>query len=167
MRTSFLALSLAFLVLLLASVVQAETVTISKETPFAEGSGASDKVKQECDIQGRLPKYLKSYAKSHTDVEFTTEPLDKVEGKVLYLKFEHVFAPGGGGYSGTKSVSVVGELKENGEVIGSLTIDRTALFGMSPGTCSMLKRVAKKIGKEVAEWLAAPTMDAMLGDAAN
>ena len=61
------------------------------------------------------------------------------------------FAPGGGGYSGSKNVEVEGELRENGEVIGSFTIDRSALFGMTPGTCSMLKRVSKKIGEEVAE----------------
>ena len=88
-------------------------------------------------------------------------------GKTLYLEFEHVYAPGGGGYSGAKSVAVVGELKENGEVIASLTVSRAALFGMAPGTCSMLKRVAKKLGQDIGNWLEAPEMDSMLGDAAN
>jgi len=150
----------------LMSLAQADTVTISQATPFAEDSHATDAVKEECGLEIRLPKYLKSYAKKHTNVVFTTEPLDTVEGKTLYLEFEQVFAPGGGGYSGAKSVSVVGELKENGEVIASLTVDRAALFGMTPGTCSMLKRVAKKLGEDIGEWLEEPTMDAMLGDAA-
>ena len=117
-------------------------------------------------MQERLPKYLKSYAKKHTDIVFTTEELESIEGKVLWLEFDHVFAPGGGGYSGAKSVEVVGELRENGEVIASMTVDRAALFGMTPGTCSMLKRVAKKLGEDIAQWLEAPEMDAMLGDAA-
>ena len=157
----------AVLVLVMASVVQAkDVVTISQLTPFADDSGVSDNVKRECKIEERLPKYLKSYAKKHTDVVFTTESLDSVEGKVLYMEFTHVFAPGGGGYSGAKSVEVEGELKENGEVIASFTVDRAALFGMTPGTCSMLKRVSKKIGEDVAKWLKAPEMDAMLGDAA-
>jgi hypothetical protein len=38
---------------------------------------------------------------------------------------------------------------------------------MVPGTCSMLKRVAKKLGQDIGKWLKAPEMDAMLGDAAN
>ncbi len=160
-------LSITLLIIVVASPARAETVTISQSTPFSETSGASDKVKQECDIQGRLPKYIKSYAKKHTDVVFTTESLDSVDGKTLYLEFEHVFAPGGGGYSGAKSVSVTGELKDNGEVIASLTADRAALFGMTPGTCSMLKRVAKKLGQDIGKWLKAPEMDSMLGDAAN
>lgn len=157
-------ISLAFV---WTSLAQADTVTISESTPFAEGNGASDNVKEECSIETRLPKYLKDYAKKHTNVVFTTEPLESAEGKVLYLEFEHVFAPGGGGYSGAKSVSVVGELKENGEVIASLTADRAALFGITPGTCSMLKRAVKKLGQDIGNWLKEPTMDAMLGDAAS
>jgi len=151
----------------MASTAQAkDVVTISQFIPFAEDSHATDAVKEECGLEERLPKYLKSYAKKHTTVEFTTESLENVEGKTLYLEFEQVFAPGGGGYSGAKSVSVVGELKENGEVIGTLTVDRAALFGMVPGTCSMLKRVAKKLGQDIGAWLETPEMDSMLGDAA-
>lgn len=159
--------TILFLAVLLAAAAQADTVTISKSTPFAEDSGASDNVKNECKMELRFPKYVKDYAKKHTDVVLSSEPLENAEGKVLYLEFEHVFAPGGGGYSGTKSVAVVGELKENGEVIASVTADRAALFGMTPGTCSMLKRAVKKLGQDVGKWLEAPTMDAMLGDAAS
>jgi len=63
-------------------------------------------------------------------------------------------------------VEVQGELKEEGEVIGSLTVDRAALFGMTPRTCSMLKRVSKKLGEDIGEWLKVPEMDSMLGDVA-
>ena len=168
MRLSFvLVISISLLLVAMAPSAIADTVTVAQATPFSESSGASDNVKNECNIQGRLPKYIKSYAKKHTEVNFTTEDLESVEGKVLYLEFEHVYAPGGGGYSGAKSVSVTGELKENGEVIASLTADRAALFGMTPGTCSMLKRVAKKLGQDIGKWLEAPEMDSMLGDAAT
>ncbi len=158
---------LAILILVLASAAQAkDVITISQLTPFAEDSGATDAVKKECGFEERLPKYLKSEAKKIADVVMTSESLDTVEGKVLFMEITHVFAPGGGGYSGAKNVEVEGELRENGEVIGTFLVDRTALFGMTPGTCSMLKRVAKKIGEDVAEWLEAPEMDSMLGDAA-
>jgi hypothetical protein len=163
MRVALLGIS----VIVLASAAQAkDVITISQLTPFAEDSGATDAVKEECGFEERLPKYLKSEAKKFADIVMTTEPLDTVEGKVLFMETTHVFAPGGGGYSGAKNVEVEGELRENGEVIASFTVDRSALFGMTPGTCSMLKRVAKKIGEDVAEWLEAPEMDSMLGDAA-
>lgn len=167
MRLSFsLVVSIALSLMVLASSATADTLTIAQSTPFSETSGATDKVKVECKMQERLPKYIQSYAKKHTDVIFTTEDLESAEGKVLYLVFEHVYAHGGGGYSGSKSVSVTGELKENGEVIASLTADRAAIFGMTPGTCSMLKRVAKKLGQDIGNWLKAPEMNSMLGDAA-
>jgi hypothetical protein len=158
---------LATLILAVSAATQAkDVITISQFTPFAEDSGATDAVKEECEFEERLPKYLKSEAKKVADIVFTTEPLDSVEGKVLYMETTHVFAQGGGGWSGGKNVEVEGELRENGEVIASFMVDRTAIFGMTPGTCSMLKRVAKKIGEDVAEWLEAPEMDSMLGDAA-
>ena len=89
----FAALSLS--ILALASVAQAkETITISQFTPFAEDSGATDAVKEECGFEERLPKYLKSEAKKIADIIFTTEPLESVEGKVLYIETTHVFAQG-------------------------------------------------------------------------
>lgn len=163
MRLAVLGLS----ILALATTAQAkDVITISQLTPFAEDSGATDAVKKECAFEERLPKYLKSEAKKIADIVMTTEPLDAAEGKVLFMEITHVFAPGGGGYSGAKNVEVEGELRENGEVIASFMVDRSALFGMTPGTCSMLKRVAKKLGEDIAEWLEAPEMDSMLGDAA-
>lgn len=162
-----LSLLSVFLVFGLISPVQADTVTTAKAVPFADGSGATDAVKKECKFETRLPEYLRKYAKKKVDVVLSTDPLENAGGKVLYLETTRVFAPGGGGYSGTKQAAVHGVLKENGEVIGSFDISRAAIFGMTPGTCSMLKRVAKKLGEEIAAWLVAPTMGAQLGDLAT
>ena len=153
-----------YLTLALISSAQADTVTISNSTPFAEDSGASDNVKEECKFETRLPKYIKDKAKRRVDVVLSAEHLVSAEGKVLSLEVTNVFAPGGGGYSGSKSVIVSGKLKEKGEVIGSLTARRHTMIGMMPGTCSMLKRLAKKLGEDIATWLTEPTMDVQLGD---
>ena len=153
-----------FLVFLIVPLARADTVTVSQTIPFAEDSGASDKVKEECKFETRLPEYLKKEAKRSVDVVLSKEPLENVEGKVLYLEVTNVYAPGGGGYSGSKSAIVSGELKENGEVIASMTVRRHTLFGMMPGTCSMMKRIAKQLGEDIAIWLKEPTMDAKLGD---
>ena len=157
-------LGIMFLGFVLVSSVQADTVTISASVPFAEDSGASSQVRNECEFESRLPNYIKKAAKKRADIEMSAEPLDNAQGRVLFLETTKVFAPGGGGYSGSKSVTVTGELKENGTVIGSLTARRHTMFGMMPGTCSILKRVAKKLGQDIAIWLAEPTMDAKLGD---
>lgn len=74
-------LSITLLIIVVASPATAETITIAESTPFSETSGVTENVKNECGIQVRLPKYIKSYAKKHTDVVFTTEPLENAEGK--------------------------------------------------------------------------------------
>ena len=148
----------------LASPLKADTITIAESVPFAEFSGASDNVINDCKLETRLPSYIKSQGKRKVDIKLSKEPLESVEGKVLFLEITNVYAPGGGGYSGSKSVTVSGELKENGELIASVEARRRTLIGMMPGTCSMLKRVAKKLGEDIAVWLREPTMGATLGD---
>ena len=154
-------ISFAFALPLLA---QAETITISKSIPFAEDSGASDAVKEECKFETRLPEYIKKEAKRDFDVVLSKDPLDAAEGKVLFLEVSNMFGLGGGAYSGSKSAIVSGELKENGDVVGSVQVRRRSIMGMMPGTCSIMKRIAKKIGKDFAGWLQEPTMKAKLGD---
>ncbi|MDH3336277.1 MAG: hypothetical protein OER22_03245 [Gammaproteobacteria bacterium] len=156
---------LIFLMFLpLTASAKKETYTIASSIPFAEGSGVRDNVKEECGFETRLPEYIRKKAKRGVNVVLTDEPLGKVNGKVLFLEITNVFALGGGGYSGSKSAIVSGELKENGELIGSVTARRRTLFSMRVGTCSMLKRVAEKLGEDIADWLREPTMDAKLGD---
>ena len=156
----------AFMIFLLlcASSVMADTITIAKSISFAADSGASQDVIDECKMQTRLPEYIKKEGKRKVDVELSKGPLEDAEGKVLHLEITKVFAPGGGIYSGSKSVIAAGELKENGEVIASLTIRRHSAMGMMPGTCSIMKRITKKLGEDIAGWLAEPTMNAELGD---
>ena len=60
---------LAILFFAMAAVAHAkDVITISQYTPFAEDSGATDAVKEECKFEERLPKYLKSEAKKIADI---------------------------------------------------------------------------------------------------
>ena len=162
MRLSSLVIIL--LALSLTPLAQADTVTISQSIPFSEDSGVSDSVRNECKFETRLPDYLKKAVKRSIDVVLSKEPLEDADGKVLFLEVTNVYGLGGGAFSGSKSAIVSGELKEDGEVIGSVTVRRHSIIGMMPGTCSILKRIAKKIGEDIATWLSEPTMDAKLGD---
>lgn len=165
MRTlNFLILVVTLLLITMGSLALADSITIAKSIPFSEFSGATQSVMNECKFETRLPAYIKSAAKKKVDVVLSTKPLEEALGKVLFLEITNVNAAGGGGYSGSKSATVSGELKENGEVIGSVMVRRRALIGIMPGTCSMLKRVAKKMGSDIAAWLVEPTKDARLGD---
>jgi hypothetical protein len=169
MRNSKLAIvSTAITLLVIALPAAAETYTVANIVPFAENSQASNDVKSSCALDTRLPQFIEKAAKRGVDVVISGDPLEDAEGKVLYLEIVHVLGTGGGAWSGAKSVTVEGVLKENGEVIGSFTGARYSgggAFGGFKGTCSMLGRCVQAIGKDIAGWLKNPTMNAMLGDA--
>jgi len=161
-------LATVFIFCIAASPATAETYSISNSLPFADGSGASDEVESECKLESKLPNFIKSAAKRGITVLLTDEPLDDVEGKVLFIEITHILGTGGGAWSGPKAVSAKGELREAGEVIGSFNATRYSTggaFGGFKGTCSILGRCVKSMGKDIARWLSKPTMDASLGDA--
>lgn len=161
-------LATVFIFCVAAAPATAETYTLSSAVPFAEGSGASDEVESECKLESKLPGFIKSAAKRGITVVLTDESLDDVEGKVLFIEISNVLGTGGGAWSGPKTVSAKGELREAGEVIGSFTATRYSTggaFGGFKGTCSILGRCVKSMGKDIANWLKNPTMDAGLGNA--
>ncbi len=150
-----------------AHAAEKKTVTIGRSIEFAEASGASSNVKAECTLQTRLPEFIKSYA-SGVKVVLADDIGKSTEGRVLHLEITHVIGHGGGAWSGSKSVTVEGELTENGEVIGTFTAMRYSsggAFAGFKGTCSILGRCIKTLGKDIATWLRNPTMHAMLGNA--
>jgi hypothetical protein len=158
------------LVLLISttSYAQDATYTVVSPVPFADKSQASNDVKNSCALDTRLPEFIADYAKRGVKVVIGPDPGEDATGKVLYLEIVHVLGTGGGAWSGSKSVTAEGVLKENGEVIGSFTSSRYSTggaFGGFKGTCSILGRCIKAMGKDIAEWLKKPTMHAMLGDA--
>jgi len=169
MRQFLLAImSTAFGLMSLTSNAEDVTYTVVSPVTFAAGSGVSSDVKASCTLDTRLPQFIDDFAKRGVKVVVGPDPGEAAEGKILYLTITHVLGTGGGAWSGPKSVTVEGELKENGEVIGSFTASRYTTggaFGGFKGTCSMLGRCVKALGKDIATWLKDPTMNAMLGNA--
>jgi hypothetical protein len=153
----FVIFVLALTTLLVASSALAG-VQVARTIAFAPSAGATDKVKQECQIQTQLPAAIQQ---AGTDVQLVDQP--SKAARALELTISEVHAPGGGLFSGPKWMAVEGKLYEKSKLIGSFRAKRhsTAL----KSTCGTLVRVAQAIGKDIAVWLNAPTMDANLGDA--
>ena len=159
---------IAPILIVACSVAQAETFTVPAEVGFADHVIVSEAVLNECTLQTRLPTFIEDGAGRNVEIVITDEPLDDVTGKVLRLEYINILGAGGGAWSGPKSVTVSGELWENGEVIGSFVASRYSTggaFGGFKGTCSILGRCIRALGTDIARWLRSPTMDARLGDA--
>lgn len=157
--------------LLAISVAQAETFTVPAEVPFADGIDVTTAVKTECALPTRLPQFIAEGAKeaaAGVDVVIGDTTTDNAPGKVLRLEYTKIIGYGGGIWSGKKSVTVTGELYENGKLVGNFLALRYSgggAFGAYKGTCSILGRCIKTLGADIAHWLQKPTMDARLGDA--
>ena len=148
-------------VLLIPAHASEKFVTI-KPIEFAETSEVSEEIEAECSLPTELAFSIAANAtntKKVMTVVITKDPSDSTEGRVLRMEIAHV---------GVKSVTVEGELTEDGEVIGTFIGSRYSgggMFAGYKGTCSILGRCIKTLGSDIAKWLANPSMDARLGNA--
>ncbi|MCG8488906.1 MAG: hypothetical protein MI756_15635 [Chromatiales bacterium] len=152
-----------------ASVPSGTAVSVAKRINYGKHSNVPDKVKAECTLDTQLPAYIKTFAgESDIAVKLKDGAVNKkAKGRVLNVEFSNVVGAGGGAWSGAKFVAVKGELFENGKKIGSFNGRRTSgggFFGAYKGTCKILDRCVKALGKDIAVWMIDPSMDAMLGE---
>jgi hypothetical protein len=160
---TLLAVCAALLVSAAAVPADQGSVRVLRTIPFDAGA-ASQKIQDECKLQNKVPQFLDAYSER---VELVDGSLGK-SGRTLELKISQVHAPGGGAFSGSKSMTVEGVLRDNGREIGSFTATRYSgggVFGGYKGTCSIVGRCAKTLGKDIADWLENPQKDSKLGNA--
>ena len=138
-------------------------VKVLRSIPF-DADAASQKVQDECELQNKVPHFLDAYSER---VELVDGSLGK-SGRILELTITEVHAPGGGAFSGPKWMTVEGVLRDNGREVGSFTASRYSgggVFGAYKGTCAIVGRCAKTLGKDIASWLENPQKGSKLGDA--
>jgi hypothetical protein len=146
------------------SAAAAEPVKVARTAAFADGSGASDKVQAECQLETKVPAFLDEFS---NDIELV-DGAPGSSGRVLELRITSVHAPGGGAFSGGKSLTVSGTLRQDGTEIGDFVATRFSgggAWGGYKGTCAIIGRCAKTIGKDIAGWLSSPAKGSRLGDA--
>ena len=144
---------------LAAGAAAAEPIRLSDRVDFAEGSGVTRAVREECGLERELPEYVRSAAH---DVELVS---GRASGpRTLELQISEVHAPGGGPFSGPKAMTVEATLREGGRVVATARSRRATAepFG---GTCGQLRKVARAIASDLAAWVASPSKGATLGDA--
>ena len=145
-----------------ANIVVAEKVKILETIPFSEVASVPEAVRNQCKLGERTSVYLDKYSKNIERVETLGE------GRYLDLEITDVFAPGGGAWSGPKWVEVYGTLIEGEKEIATFRAKRFStggVFGGFMGTCKILNRCSKALGRDISYWLKNPVDHAELGDA--
>lgn len=144
-----------------------DSVTMQRMIPFADDAIVPIAVKNQCHLPEKTATFVQQWAQKGMDVKMENTVSSKMRGKVLVMKITAVSGAGGGAWSGAKSITTKGTLYDNGKAIGSFTAARYSgggFFGAYKGTCSILGRCAKALGKDIGIWMQAPRMNAHLGD---
>ncbi len=135
---------------------------------YAKGLEVREAVRNECQLLTKLPEFVQSYAQD----QYAAIDLDATRSTASdYLELEIVDLPhfkknAWAGRSG-QWVGVKGSLLRKGKKTVSFTGNRASMGGFMggyKGTCSLLGRCTKALGKDIAEWLKNPVDGATLGD---
>ena len=152
--------------MLLPLAAQAESLYIVNKASFHEDADIRPAIRQECQLETKLPEFVYTYAKK--------EKFDKVElvdsasghdGLVLTIEIVRAYAPGGGAWTGQKSVTATGKVTKGNKQVGNFTVMRSSAKAYR-GTCGLLGRNTKVMGRDIAQWLGKPKpkVDARLGE---
>jgi hypothetical protein len=114
-------------------------------------------VKNECALEMLLGNYALSAIDQRVgSVQSISTPEQAGTGKVVQLVILSAHGVGGGAWTGSKSISIRVDIRKEGAIVGSTVLTRSSgggVFGGVMGTCAILDRVAKALGKDVAVWL--------------
>ena len=114
-------------------------------------------VKNECGLEMLLGNYaLSAIDQRIGSVQSVSAPEQAGINKIVQLTIISVHGAGGGAWSGSKSMSIRADIRKGGTIVDSTVLSRSSrggAFGGFKGTCEILDRVVKVLGKDVAVWL--------------
>ncbi len=138
-----------------------------KQVVFGKDAVVRQAVKNECHLLTKLSGFVKSYADDQYANIIENATKSSTAGDLLSIEIVSLHGSGGGAWSGAKSVTIKGKLIKKGKLVADFTARRVSgggMFAAYKGTCAILGRCVKTLGKDIAGWLKNPTKAAVLGD---
>lgn len=166
---SSLTLAVALCFGLAAVPAMADTVRVASSAPYAEDAEIAHKIRSECvQLQTQLPAYTAQFGKEFGVSVALAEGVSPQDGgRVLELEIYEVVSMGNAFIGHQKYSKVRGTLFQDGAKVASFKGMRNSMggaFGGYKGSCSVLGRTVKALGKDIAQWLVNPQDGAQLGD---
>jgi hypothetical protein len=146
-----------------------ERVTLIDTVPYADDAEVQRKVRNECvKLQGQLSDYTRQFARAAgTPIDLVDSIAPDQGGRVLQMEIVEAVSLGNPFIGHRKYTRINGWLFVDGEQVASFKASRNSMggaFGGYKGSCSVLGRTVKALGKDVAAWLENPEDGAELGD---
>ena len=158
-----------FVTALCCSLSYAETVKMLESIDYDPDSSIQQNVRLECiDLGTKLSSFTQEFGKAYgVEVELVSSIDTAAPGKVLQVYITEAVSSGNAFIGHRKYVKVRGELWENGTKVSEFTGGRYSgggAFGGYKGSCAVLGRCVKALGKDIAQWLRKPINKASLGN---
>ena len=131
---------------------------VPEVVPYSEEGLVPGNVVAECTRLGtQLGTFIKQFADANgTDVVLSSNIDYASAPSALRIEIVNVVSAGNAFTGHSKAMSVKVELLKAGEVTAKTTLSRNSMggvFGGYKGSCAVLGRVTKALGKDVAAWL--------------
>lgn len=146
---------------------QSSNSLIIKEITFNENAGVPEAVEKECNLLKELSEKIKTAAAGQYASISEGSSAAAGNADVLSIEIINLVGPGGGAWSGGKSLMIKGELTRKGKNAGgfkALRVSGGGFWGGYMGTCAILHRCVNTLGEDVAGWLQNPVDGAKLGN---
>jgi len=145
------------------SPYKTKTMTIAHTAPYESGIEVRRAIRKECDLERRVAHEIAAETRGRFSA-MKRAPVVNADSPGLALDLKIINVEGGpGAERGNKTLTVAGTLYEDGKVAGSFTATRRTRHGRH--ACRMFWEDIEEIAEDVSRWIAAPTLDAYLGDA--
>lgn len=150
-----------------ASAFCGDVLYVPAKFRYMDGLHVRDSIKNDCALEQFLADDVTDNAHSAYKSVVREKPTSG-SYHILDIEITEVFGPGGGSWSGAKNMNIRGTLKDSsGKSLGSFTATRFSTGGVMggfKGTCGILRRITKALGKDVATFLVAPEEGVRMGN---
>ena len=147
----------------------AEPVSVQVSVPYAADAKIAQNIRNECTKLGtQFAEFTQQFGKKNGVEVQLVNSLDTAKpGRVLQIEITEAVSMGNAFMGHHKYSAARGTLFENGKKLASFEARRQSMggaFAGYKGSCSVLGRTVKAMGKDVAAWLKQPNDNALLGD---
>ncbi|WP_157221486.1 hypothetical protein [Herbaspirillum sp. YR522] len=140
-----------------APLLAAEALQVQVPAQYGDNVVVMGHIRNECALEGAIGKQVfDAVRKRYPDATQVADPAQAQGGRVLKLTILAVEGYGGGGWSGSKAMTVRADLVQDGVVVQSgvrRERSRGGILGPARGTCSIFELVAESLGQQFAAWL--------------